>query len=126
METLDYSAIGTAIDTTFGRSSTPRTASYSVKVTLAGPELLRVSYAAIVNFGNEREMIMMKRTYADESRKIIKQVLAQIKKTYKELTGKTIKLTEKNHTDSLEILSFNVINPKRTSAFRCKCEVEIG
>jgi hypothetical protein len=49
---LDISALGQAMDTTWGRSSTPKTASYSVKFSLQG-NILVASYAAIVNFGTE-------------------------------------------------------------------------
>ena len=54
---IDFNALGQAIDTTWGRSSTPKTASYSVKLSLLGPDRLLVSYAAVVNFGTERQMI---------------------------------------------------------------------
>ena len=68
---IDINALGQAFDTTFGRSSTPKTSSYSVKASFVGENLLSISYAAVVNFGNEREMIELKRRYEDEARKII-------------------------------------------------------
>lgn len=123
---LDYNALAQAVDTTFGRSSTPKTSSYSVKVNVVGPEMLNVSFAAVVNFGNEREMILMKRQYADEARSIVREVLKRVKETYKELTGSSLKITERDPVDSLEIINFNVHNPKRTAYYRSKCLVEVG
>lgn len=123
---IDMSALGQAIDSTFGRSSTPKTASYSVKMTIVGPNLMNVSYGAICNFGNEREMIHMKRNYAEEARSIVKLVLKHVKDSYKELTGDSISLTEREPVDSVEILGMNSYNPKRTCLYRSKCLVEIG
>ena len=61
MAEIDYNALAQAIDTTWGRSSTPKTASYSIKLSLQGSDTLLASYAALVNFGTEHQMIEMKR-----------------------------------------------------------------
>jgi len=116
---VDINALGQAIDTTWGRTSTPRTASYSVKTSMVG-DFLQVSYAAIVNFATERDMIEMKRVYATECKAIINAHVKGIKASYKELSGKTLKLKLLDSSDSLEIISNSVNNPKRTAYFRCK------
>jgi hypothetical protein len=54
MADIDYNALGQAIDTTWGRSSTPKTSSYSVKLSILGPDRLLAAYAAIVNVGVPR------------------------------------------------------------------------
>jgi hypothetical protein len=123
---IDVSLLAQAVDNTFGRSSTPKTASYSVKITFSGPDMLVVSYVAVVNFGNEREMIMMKRQYADEAKSVIKEYLKHVKSTYKELSGESVTLTVKDCVDSLEVISMNSFNPKRTCYFRSKCLVEVS
>lgn len=123
---LNLSALATILDTTFGRSSTPLTASYSVKVSIVRENLLDVSYGAVVNFGTEREMIRMKMDYADEARSVVKAHLKEVKRAYKELTGDSIRLTERDPVDSLEVVNFNVINPKRTCVYHSKCLVEIS
>ena len=51
---LDINALGQAIDTTFGRSSTPKTASYSVKFSFMGDSRLLASYKVITNFVSEK------------------------------------------------------------------------
>lgn len=116
---IDIVSLGQAIDTTWGRTSTPRTASYSVKFSIVGG-CLQASYAAVVNFSSEREMIEMKRRYAQESISITDAVIKQIAKTYKDLCGKTVKIKERSRTDSVEIISNSVNNPKRTAYYRCK------
>lgn len=121
---IDYNALGQAIDTTWGRSSTPKTAGYSVKMSMHGDTLV-VNYAAIVNFGSEREMIVMKRSYTEESMSVINEVLKNVKETYKKLSGKSLKAKEMVSNDSLEIIGFAVHNPKRTAYYRRKTVFEL-
>lgn len=125
---VDFNALAQAIDTTWGHSSTPKTASYSVKLTLQGNDRLLVSYAAIVNFNTEKQMIEMKRRYADEATTVVTEVVKQIKANYKSLTGETLKLNllQESLSDSLEITSLNVHTARRTAYFRRKVLCEIG
>jgi len=125
MPKIDYNALGQAIDTTWGRTSTPKTASYSVKFSLAG-DVLVASYQAIVNFASEKEMIVMKRMYEEESRGVIAEVLKRVKEVYKDLSGETLTTSEYNTTTSVEIIGFNVHNPKRTAYIRRKTSFEIA
>lgn len=122
---IDINTLGQVIDSTWGRVSTPRTSSYSVKFSLNGG-YLEVKYGAIVNFGTEREMIAMKANYADESKKVIDSLISDIKKNYKELSGKTLKAKRVFSSDSVEIISNSFQNPKRTAYYRCKCTFEIS
>lgn len=123
---IDINALGQAIDTTWGRSSTPKTASYSVKFTFLGDSRLLASYKVITNFVSEREMILMKRSCAEESEGVIAEHVKSVKDIYKKLTGESISLKEENSTDSLEIINFNVHNPKRTAYYRRKVVFEIA
>lgn len=125
MPNIDYNALGQALDTTWGRSSTPKTASYSIKFTLSG-NVLVASYAAIVNFGTEKEMILMKQNYAEESMAAIRSSLKNVKDVYKDITGSTFSTKEQSSTDSLEIIGFAVHNPKRTAYYRRKTAFEIA
>jgi hypothetical protein len=125
-KTLDINALGQSIDTTWGRSSTPKTASYSVKFTFAGDNRLLASYKVIINFVSEKQMIEMKRSCVEESEKVIAEHVKSVKEIYKDLTGDSLSLKEENSTDSLEIIGFNVHNPKRTAYFRRKVVFEIA
>jgi hypothetical protein len=125
-KTLNINALGQAIDTTWGRSSTPKTASYSVKFTFMGSDRLLASYKIITNFVSEKEMIMTKRQCSEESDDVIAEYVKEVKDTYKKLTGDTLTLKEESSTDSLEIIGFNVHNPKRTAYYRRKVVFEIA
>lgn len=124
----DINALGQAIDSTWGRSSTPRTASYSVKFTFVGSDKLMASYNTIVNFVSEKEMILTKRSCQEESDTVISSHVEEVRKTYKEITGESLSIKEQkgSSSDSLEIINFNVHNPKRTAYFRRKVIFEIG
>ncbi len=126
MADIDFNALGQAIDTTWGRSSTPQTASYSVKLRMLGPDRLEASYAAVVNFGTERQMIDMKRRYMDESKSVTSAVLKVVKANYKELSGETLKAKELLASDSLEMINLNVHNARRMAYYRRKTIFEIG
>jgi len=123
---LDINALGQAIDTTWGRSSTPKTASYSVKFSFLGNDRLLASYQVITNFVSEKEMILMKRDCAQESVDVIDAHVKSIKDSYKDLTGESVSLKEVSSTDSLEIIGFNVHNPKRTAYYRRKTVFELA
>ena len=125
MPKIDYNALGQALDTTWGRSSTPMTASYSVKFTLSG-DVLTASYMSIVNFASEKEMVQMHRVYEEESQEVISAILKNVKAVYKNLSGGSLSTKEQSTNTSVEIIGFNVHNPKRTAYFRRKTTFEIA
>lgn len=125
MPKIDIASLGQVLDTTWGRTSTPRVASYSVKFSLHG-DLLTASYAAIVNFGTANEMAIEKEKYFNESNEVIKAVMKNVASSYKELTGHTLSFKEQATNDSVEIKNFNVHNARRTAYYRRKTVFEIA
>lgn len=123
---LDIPALGQAIDTTFGRSSTPKTASYSVKFTLHGTTMLVAKYAAIVNFASEKQMIEMKRAYDKESDSVIDASVARVKEIYKDLSGSSVSLKQQDSDESVEIIGCGIHNLKRTAYYRKNVTFEIA
>jgi hypothetical protein len=123
---LDYNALGQAIDTSWGRSSSPIVNSFSVKMRMVGPDMLSVSYQTIVNFASERQMLQVKLREAELSSTNLKSVLDAVKSTYKDLTSKSLKMKEVSSGDSVEIVGFGVHNPKRTAIYRKQIVIELG
>lgn len=123
---ININALGQAIDTSWGRSSTPQAASYSVKLTMLGGDRLLATYQAIVNFGTEREMLDMRRRYDEESKSITNAVIKKVKETYKDLADSAITLKEETTEPSLEITGVTFHNPKRTAYYRRKTIFGIG
>ena len=122
---INYNALGQAMDTSWGRSSTPATAGYSVKFNLHG-NMLTATYIVMVNFGTEKEMILTKRSCAEESVVVTNEVLSKVKSVYKDISGGPLTTKQVFTGDSLEIVGFGVHNPKRTACYRRKTIFEIG
>lgn len=118
MDTFEYNALGSAIDTTFGRASTTGNASHSVKATIVGQDTVRLVYACVVNLTTDREAQQMKQRYEDESNDVIKNYITKVKGIFKEDTGKAISLKEKSSSVSFEMINMNPFNRKRTALFR--------
>lgn len=123
---ININALGQVIDTTWGRTSTPVNATASIKMTLSGTNQMIVSYISTVSFVSEREMIRTKLQCVDESQRLIKSALQEVQKAYKEIADSSISLKEVSSSDSIEIIGFNVHNPKRTAYYRRKTIVEIA
>lgn len=126
MKDLDYNALGQAIDTSWGRSSSPIVNSFSVKMSLVGQDMLLVSYQTIVNFASERQMLQVKLKEAELSSDNIKAVISAVKNSYKDLTSNSLGLKEVSSSDSVEIVGMAVHNPKKTAIYRKKVMFEIG
>jgi hypothetical protein len=130
MPEIDYNALGQAIDTTWGRSSTPKTATYSVKFKMAGPDVLVASYASIISFKSHVELKYAKDNALDESNRVLDELIRQVKAAYKDLSGKSIALKDISETkgaDGLEIIGRGVItNPMRKAYYRRTVTFQIG
>lgn len=120
-KTIDINALAQAIDTTWGRSSTPSVATQSVKLSINGMRLV-ATYQAIVNMGSEHERVMMRRRYADESADVIAAVIGRVKKDYMRLAGSALTTKEVSSDDSLEIVGASPHNPRRTAMYK-RCTV---
>lgn len=123
---LDLNALQQVFDTTWGRSSTPKTSQFSVKFNLVGSDCLLASYCAIVNFTSDKERILQKRKYDEESTEVINAHVKAIKGRYKELSGKTLNIKEVSTESSVEIVGMNFYNPKRTAYVRRKTVFEVA
>lgn len=126
---LNYSALGQAIDTTWGNSSMPACSSYSLKISMVGTDTVSIMYQTRTNFGSRARMINSKREEEEKANSIIKDAVSMIKKKYSEVTdGETISLKElkEKAVDSLEIVGMAVHNSNRTGLYRKKCIFEIS
>jgi len=126
MSDIDYNALGQAIDTSWGRSAAPIVNSFSVKMSMMGPDMIKVSYQTIVNFASERQMLQVKLRESEMSDENIKTVIDSVKKMYKDLTTKTLSLKEHSSGDSVEIVGMAIHNPKKTALYRKQVVFEIG
>lgn len=125
--TIDLDSLGQVLDTTWGRSSTPMTASMSVKMRIIDNEKIAVTFMTVVNFGSNREMIEVRRQYEAESSKIVKQVISNVKSDYKKLTGSSLNLKEVGEPEyTIELTGTSPYNPNKTSLFKRHSVVEFS
>lgn len=122
---IDYNALAQATDTSWGRSSTPKAENYSVKFSIQGNTLV-ASFISLVSFTSEKEMIHVKRRYAEEASTIISEVVKLVKSTYKSITGDALPLSETASNDSVEVVGSVARNPRRMAYYRRKVMYDIG
>lgn len=125
LELKQINAIAQAIDSSWGTSSTPQTASYSVKAQLMGDDKLLVKFVAVVNFSSQGDYIRMTRAYAEESQRVIDAFIKNVKAKYKTLTDETLKLKKQDPSDNVEVINLGVHNPKRTAYYRSNVVFEV-
>jgi len=118
MTEIDFNALGQAMDTTWGRTSTPQVATQSVKFVLLNADTVEVRYVTIVNLVHDKELTELKKRYTDESTSVIDKAVSKVKETYKEQAEKSIKFKQIEETHSFEYINLNIHNSKRTAYFR--------
>lgn len=139
MSDIDYGALGQAIDTTWGRSSSPLVNSFSVKMKLIGSDVLALTYQTTISFPSEKQMLQAKLREKNLSSENIKAVVDAVKKNYKDIVDErkkmgitsenvkgTLTLKEDKSDDSLEIIGLAVHNPKKTALYRKFVYFHIG
>lgn len=117
---FDINALGQVIDTTWGRSSTPKTSTYSIKAIILNEDKLQVTYQTVINFKDERDLVRAKRQCEDESVKLTNEALKHIKQSYKDLSGSTLKTKEAGTSDVVDVVA------RRTAVYRRKTVLEIS
>jgi hypothetical protein len=141
---IDWNALGQAINTSFGTPSTEKEDSYSSPMerrindwSISGKAVsskfaassvtgkliddthLQLIYSAIVNFGSENERRQMIKKWEAEAQEAIKAKTKSVKEIYKEFSdGETIGMKQVSTTDSLELLTGSLHNPKQTCYYR--------
>ena len=118
---VDYNLLGQCIDTTFGNSSTNENPTRSVKVKLSGNgenTLVTFVYTTIVNTFGTHDIRDVEERCKKESQSVISDAVSKIKKHYKDLGGKTLKLKQVSDADGLELITGSFYSVRRMSYYR--------
>ena len=118
--------MGQIVNDTWGKSSTPKSPSSTLKVTMTSDNTLSFLYMTIVTFASEKSLHDQRRKLDGESAEIINKGAADIKKQFKDMAGETIKLKEVSSDDSLEITYFNQFTPLRRAYYRRRAVFQLG
>ena len=109
--------LGQILDTTFGRSSTAKSPTFSIKTTMSG-DRINVTYTTIVNLVTDRVMRDQVREEERISEKLIGDFMNEVKKEFKKVAGSSLKLKKGDSTDEIELISMSSYSPKRTAYYR--------
>lgn len=124
---LDVNALGQATNTSFGRSSTMSSATFSVKVRQITDDRLRVDYIVIVTYAEGNSLRDLTQKYASEAQSAINETLKKVKAEYKELSGKTLKAKQLGDPSSaLEPVSLSAFSQVRRAYFKYNVVYEIS
>ncbi len=127
----DINAIGQLVDTSFGYSATGEKryqvpAGRSIKCNLSGEsgkDQLVVKFVTIVTLREPERNLMnpqnpIGKEVERESMVLTKNYIDNLKKSYKDSMGKSLKLKEASSTDSIELINYNTFSPVRQVYYR--------
>lgn len=85
---------------------------------ITGPEEMRMTCMMIVNLGNRNEMQKAARDSETSLKKICKDCVKDIKSAFKERAGRALKIKEKYHDSSVELMNYHAYSDKGTALVR--------
>jgi len=117
-----YDALSTICNTTYGKSGSP-SGTRSITASLSGSALV-LKFTTVVHFAEERSLQMQMASLSNESLSYLGQVVSDIKKKFKEMTGETLKLKEIRSEDSVELVS--ALSMRKVAYYRRVHTLDIG
>lgn len=124
----DFQALTQVTDTTWGKASTDAAPTMSVKMTFTTDHTAIVKYLTVITYQGQLTVADEQKEYAI-AEQVIKTYLKDVKKAFKELTGRAVKLKVVNIESIVEMIDLNTFSPLatvRTAYYRCLGEVEAG
>ena len=94
-----------------------RTPTMSIKSTLSG-NILTCTYTTVVNLASERNLRDQVKVFEEESIKLLKDYVKELKKKFKEITGRSLKAKDLGTRDSVELITASPFTPRKTAYYR--------
>ena len=108
--------LGNLLETTWGRYSSP-SGNVSIKHSLHGDTLI-LKYTTVVHFASENSLRMQVGRLAEESVSRLDDFLKEVKKSFKEVTGTALKLSDHGSRDNIEMISTSNTTPRKVAYYR--------
>lgn len=124
----DYNTLTQITDTTWGRASTDATPTMSVKMSFVGEDVAVVKYVTVVTYAGHFTP-QMQRDEFDIAKRAVEAYIKTVKKTFKQETGRAVKLKLRSLDPSVDVIDINTFSPLRavqTVYYRCTGDVEVG
>jgi hypothetical protein len=127
MNLEEYRALGSVIDTTWGRSSTNNKygPTVSIKPSLLNAETMVISYTCLINFGeaHEREREFHKKSM--DSAAYLDAVVKRIKDDFKEVAGRSLKVEQVGDDEDWELLNLGQYSGRKDAYYKRKIILSI-
>ncbi len=117
LNSQEINILGQILNTTYGESSTRRSPTMSIKGQMSGA-CLTLTYTTLCHLASERNMRDQVKVFEDQSVKLIKQFVSNMKKDFKDMSGRGLKLKELTSDDSVELITASAFSPRKTAYYR--------
>jgi hypothetical protein len=119
LSSSEVNVLGQILNDTWGQSTRGdfRTPTMCIKSTLQG-DILSCAYTTVVNLASERNLRDQVKPFAEESVKLTSDYIKNLKKEFKDLAGRALKLKEINSTDNVELITASPFTPRKTAYYR--------
>jgi bisphosphoglycerate-independent phosphoglycerate mutase (AlkP superfamily) len=124
----DINAFGNVTDTTWGRSSTTESATSSIKMKLINDSLAQAIYTTVITVAGNFNANARDYNY-DVAEKALDAYVKNVKKAYKDATGRTIQMKIvdiQQSVDPIDLNAFSALQTVRTCYYRCHAMVEVS
>jgi hypothetical protein len=102
-----------------------RSPTMAIRSSISG-NVLTCTYSTIVNLASERNLRDQVRVFEEESIKLLKDYIKELKKKFKDLSGATLKVKELGTRDSVELITASPFTPRKTAYYRRFSDFRIG
>jgi len=120
LSSQDINALGQITQRGWGTSSMPN----SIIATMHNDEIV-LKFMTIVHFAADAALKNQVDRITYESIQVLTKCVADMKKKFKDATGKTLKLKETNSTDSVEVISTSNTSPRRIAYYRRQVKLQV-
>ena len=120
----EINILGNILNTSFGGAST-RDAGYGITTSLAG-NLLTLKYATVVYFNSSDGLATQKKEQERQSNEMLQKKLTEVKKEFRQESGRALKIKEVNNNDDVELISASAPSERKIAYYRRQIVFEIS
>tara|TARA_R110001583_G_scaffold16272_8_gene66675 strand:- start:12818 stop:13204 length:387 start_codon:yes stop_codon:yes gene_type:complete len=119
LNTSEVNSLGQVLNDTWGKSTCQefRTPTMSITTSLQG-DCLSCNYTTIVHLASDRNIREQVKRFEEESVKLTSEYMKRVRKEFKKLSGRALKVKEINSTDSVELITASPFTPRKTAYYR--------
>jgi hypothetical protein len=114
----EINCLGQALETTWGRSSQSKGAHTHSTTGILEGDVLIIKCVTVITIMQDQDTRSQVKKYDNELKQMCQQYLKDVKKEFKELSGRALKTKQNNEDDSIEIVSMCPYSAKRTAYYR--------